>query len=156
MDSNEFIASLPSIRWFSALGSSTTATHRISDWGEWPGPEDENVGAIGSVQEEFYDSFCDSTSLLPPSLQAVWDVVQEHVLDAAKLTIPYDQDQDVWHPPNAAVWQAAYTAGLVALYLATRRPIPEQLKEQWNWFTLGHWPCSYVDFESEIPQFVVY
>jgi hypothetical protein len=82
-------------------------------------------------------------------------VIHAAVLRAAASRVPYDPTEDYYHAPNAAVWEAAWTAGLVGLCLQTGRPIPPELREVWSWFARGHWPFGYAWLRDECgPRFV--
>jgi len=155
MSANDFIETLGEIPWFVNLGNSSAA-HSIDSWEEWPGPEDFNVEALHLQQQAWFDSFCDKGGKLPGGLQVVWDETNDTVLAEARNAVPFQDDKDPWHAPNMAVGQAAFTAGLVALFIAADRPQPYPLQQQWHLLTLGHWPCGYFDAEATPLQLVVY
>ena len=142
---DQFVASLPMVPWFSRIGDAPADVPRIASWDEWPGPEDDFVITVATDQQAIYDTFCVAPSRLPPVLQSIWDRVHQCVFDRATPLVPYDIDEDAWHPPNAAVWDAAWTACLVALHIQTSREVPHPLQDRWEWFLRGHWPCSYYD-----------
>ena len=156
----EFLSSLESVRWFARLGEQITDspdTPRIHDWGEWPGPQDEAVIALHFRHGELYDDFMGGADP-PEALKETWDTIHALVFRNATSAVPYDPDEDTWHGPTMAVWQAAWTAGLIGLCLETQRQIPSELEQQWRWFLRGHWPCGYDDDpnEDESAQLVVF
>lgn len=81
-------------------------------------------------------------------LSALWDRVHAAVFHAASPKVPYDPREDAWHGPTTAVWQAAWTAGLIALCMKTGQRIPSDLQEQWAWFVRGHWPSGYARLDT--------
>ena len=153
-----FIDSLSTVPWFSRIGEAPADVSRITSWDEWPGPEDDFVRSAAMDQQAIYDTFCVAQNGLPPELQSTWDKVHQSVFDRAAPQVPYDPDEDTWHPPTAAVWDAAWTACLVALHIQTGRAIPQLLHDRWQWFLRGHWPCSYsgVPEDSVTCEFVVF
>jgi hypothetical protein len=82
-------------------------------------------------------------------LSELWDGIHTAVFRAAASRAPDDPERDAWHGPAAAVWQAAWTAGLVGLCLQTGRPIPRELLDQWRWFARGHWPSRYATIRGD-------
>lgn len=139
---SDFLASLETVPWFSRIGEpipDLPNLPRIHEWDEWPGPEDEGVAAIGLREQAFYDELIGEDS----SLKGTWDQVHGAVFRRATSAVPYDAAKDAWHAPSAAVWQAAWTAGLVGLCLALGRSVPEGIQRRWQWFLRGHWPCGY-------------
>src|SRR6266498_2524910 len=85
-----------------------------------------------------------------PSTQ-LWNRIHDTVFECARTAVPYHDEQDAWYGPNAAVWQARFTAALVGCMFAKygQFPVPERqsshwtLQHEWEWFVEGHWPCSY-------------
>jgi hypothetical protein len=155
---DEFVASLSSVPWFSRIGNAPADVPHIASWDKWAGPEDDFVITVATDQQAIYDAFCVTSNRLPPELQSTWDSVHQCVFDRATLLVPYDPDEDAWHPPTAAVWDAAWTACLVALHIQTGRPVPQLLAVRWKWFLGGHWPCSYTDSPEDnvVPGFVIF
>jgi hypothetical protein len=155
-----FLAQLRGIPWFANLGRPSpedSAVGRIDRWEDWPGPEEPSVAALHERQQEMYDSIMREPEIPRDDLRALWDRIHAVVFESATPRVPYDPDQDSWHGPSAAVWHAAWTAGLVGLYLRSGRPIPPDLQEQWSWFVRGHWPCgsaSVVPNERIVPLLV--
>ena len=142
---SDYLARLDTVPWFSTIGTpipESPGVPRISGWDEWPGPEDDNVSALALRQQAPLRR--DHGRWLPNHLlKRTWDQIHEAVFRRVLLAVPYDPAQDAWHAPSSAVWQAAWTAGLVGLCLAAGRSIPEDLQTQWQWFLRGHWPCGY-------------
>jgi hypothetical protein len=140
-----FLADLESVPWFSNIGKEIPpefTIKRLSSWEVWPGPEDIGISELSLMQQSLFDEIM-ATSDNKGHLVDLWDKIHEIVVRVAKTKVPYDPDKDAWHAPTLAVWQAAWTAGLIGLCLATNRPIPMDLQEQWDWFLRGHWPSGY-------------
>jgi hypothetical protein len=67
-------------------------------------------------------------------------------MDQAIPNVPeYRADEDAWYGPTACVWQAGYTAALVAGHVLFGCSLPDPIAEQWMWFREGHWPCGYAE-----------
>jgi len=163
----EFVAELASIPWFSNIGKPTppgAGVQRIYRWEEWPGPEAPGVWQLHERQQRLYDSVIEEAGGERERLAALWDRIHAAVFRAAAPKLPYDPNKDCYHPPTMAVWQAAWTAGLVALCLQSARPVPPELQEQWEWLVRGHWPSGYAslggwtldDDDDEHRRLVVY
>lgn len=112
---------------------------RISQWDEWAGPEDPGCEAIALRQQDLHDA------LLPPEAEQDWLAALQLVVDHAATLIPYDPDEDAWHPPTTAAWGAAWTFALEQLCLSQEVSLPDDLKAQLEWYERGHWPCSLID-----------
>jgi hypothetical protein len=144
---NEFLRRLNEVPWFSALGDpvSEQGVPRINNWEEWKGPESAGgeVIALSIRHQAWHDALLADHPERETELASLWKRVVDRVMAAAADKVPYDPDADAWHPPTAAVWQAEWTAGLVAWHLACGVPIPADLAKQWDWYTRGHWPCAY-------------
>lgn len=142
----KFIARLPEVPWFTALGQpvSDPDVPRLRHWREWKGPESEGgeVIALSLRRQAWHDQLRAAHPQRQAELDHLWERVREHVMTAAA-RIPYDPDADSWHAPTLAVWQAVWTAGLIAWHLACDESIPHDLLEQWTWYARGHWPCGY-------------
>jgi len=137
----EFEASLQTIPWFQRIGEALDATvSRLKLWDDWPGPEDESVECLCSWQQDFHDAIVGQVHDAPNSLEAIFLRVRDRVIELSKNSVPYDASEDAWHAPTSAVWMAGWTAGLVALCLATGRVIPPILEAQWRWYKVGRWP----------------
>ena len=111
-------------------------------WDDWPGPQSPLVELIHTQHQDLYDELL-ARSGNGPALEAVFDRIRDRVLALAGARVPYDPAEDAWHPPSAAVWHAAWTAGLMALCISEGRTRPPELASQWMWFTRGHWPAAY-------------
>lgn len=141
-----FVAELDSIPWFSNIGKPMppdAGIERIYRWEEWLGPEMPGNTRLHDQQQALYDSLMEEAGDEKEALVALWSRVHAAVLRAAAPKVPYDPNQDCYHAPTLAVWQAAWTAGLVGLCLALGRPVPPELQEEWEWFVRGHWPSGY-------------
>ncbi|MCD4668913.1 MAG: hypothetical protein K8S14_00555, partial [Actinomycetia bacterium] len=132
---------------FAALGQpvSDPSVPRLQDWDEWKGPESAGgeVIALALRHQDWHDALLEAHRGQEAELQALWQRVNERVMAAAADKAPYDPDADSWHAPTMAVWQAVWTAGLIAWYLACGESIPLDLAQQWRWYARGHWPCGY-------------
>jgi hypothetical protein len=141
-----FLAQLESVPWFRNLGDPTpgnSGVKRIYKWEDWPGPGDPSVHELCERQQALYDDILREAAACQEQLLVLWDRIHSIVFRLAAPAVPYDPNQDSWHAPTAAVWQAAWTAGLIGLCLQSVRPIPPWLQEQWEWFVRGHWPSGY-------------
>jgi hypothetical protein len=49
------------------------------------------------------------------------------------------------------VWEAGFTAALVACVLACGWPLPDDLVEVWAWFEAGHWPSGFAGKPGDLP-----
>lgn len=156
MKMNSYISRFREIPWFENVGKPSDRDRevfRIYDWSAWPGPEDPAV----SLQNEYYlmwqENLCvglDESA--KDRLEEAWDKVETAVLEIARLNVPYDEDQDAWYAPNAAVWSGSWIAALVACTFLERGKLDEEekrpeyqwtLSNTWSWFEAGHWPCSF-------------
>jgi hypothetical protein len=147
----DLLAQLEEIPWFSNIGTPTPAgagVERIYSWEDWPGPEEPPIRELSVRQQGLYDSIMKDAGGLQGALSSLWDRIHATVLHAAARKVPYDPGQDAWHGPSTAVWQAAWTAGLIGLCLRSGRPVPPELQEQWTWFVRGHWPSGYVNLDA--------
>lgn len=142
----EFVNSLRGTDWFECIGKPTPddgSVNRINTWDEWDGSLNTPTEFLHLDHQALYDELMSAEGLDKQRLTLLWDGVQNIVLEVASQTVPYDPKQDYGHGPTLAVWQAGWTAGLVALCLFCKRPIPEHIKTQWAWYARGHWPSGY-------------
>jgi hypothetical protein len=142
----EFLAQLEAVPWFSNIGRPTpqdVGVKRMFAWEEWPGPEEPTIGELSFRHQALYDRIMAEAGEQRPALAQLWDRIHVAVFRRATSAVPFDAKQDTWHRPTAAVWQAAWTAGLIGLCLKTGPPIPPELQEQWAWYARGHWPSGY-------------
>lgn len=148
----KFLADLESIPWFKNIGRPLppdAVAERLRRWEDWLGPEEPAVLELFDRQQARYDELTVGCHGRRAELQSLWDQVHKIVFARASVAVPYSPDEDSWHGPTAAVWAAAWTAGLVALYICLGRPIPDDLQQQWNWYLLGHWPAGYTAVRNE-------
>jgi hypothetical protein len=145
-----FVAQLATIPWFSNIGQpiSDPSLPRLNHWDDWPGPEDPAIYDLHESQQRLYDSILTSAGENAAALTELWNRIHEIVFRYASHAVPYDPNEDTWHGPTMAVWQAAWTAGLIGLCLQSRHPIPPELEKQWLWFTRGHWPSGYASVSA--------
>ena len=134
-----------SVPWLANLGGTIAdkGVPRIFRWEDWPEPEDDAVLELSLRHQSLHDHLLEEAGERQAELLALWEQVQQATLAAAQHAILYNPQQDAWHAPTAAVWQAAWTAALVTLHHYTNRPLPADLADQWTWYLHGHWPCMY-------------
>jgi hypothetical protein len=145
---SEFLNHLEKVPWFQNIDKETApneSVQRIRRWEEWPGPEKSFLVELSCSQQDLYDEIISGAGHQSTDLIKLWDHIHAVVFRNASSKIPYDDNRDTWFGPTAAVWQAAWTAGLIGLCLYLRRPLPTDLLEQWKWFLNGHWPCGLVE-----------
>jgi hypothetical protein len=156
----EFLKSLERLSWFSQLGrwdAQEPADNRLRDWGEWPGPLHPAVDELHRRQQALYHGLLEGAGEERAKLLALWDRIQAVVMRAAGAGVPFDPQQDCYHAPTMAVWQAAWTAGLVGWCMTLGREMPDDLAQQWRWFAEGHWPSGYAwERGGEVGPLVVY
>lgn len=148
----DFLAEVESLPWFRNIGSPTppdSGVKRIYRWEDWPGPEEPSVFELAHRHQALYDDVMRAAEGQREQLSGLWNRIHAIVFRVAAPAVPYDPQQDTWHAPTAAVWQAAWTAGLVGLCLQSGRAIPPDLQEQWGWFVRGHWPSGYVRVRAD-------
>jgi len=141
-----FIQDVAAVPWFKNVGQrlpAETNARQIHRWEDWPGPEEPAILELSERQQALHYGLLASAQERREELQDLWERISEIVVRLAAAAVPYDANKDSWHGPNAAVWQASWTAGLVAWCILLRRQIPAELQEQWHWFELGHWPSGY-------------
>lgn len=142
----KFLRELEQVRWFSNIGKrvETTVVEQIYDWGEWRGPEDSGLVEISCRQQELYDELESSAGHTVPTMGQIWAYIHSEVFRNSTDSIPYQEGRDTWDGPTAAVWHAAWTAGLIGLCRFLKRTVPADVNDQWSWFLKGHWPCGWV------------
>ena len=86
----------------------------------------------------------------PPQIEALWQRIHERVFIRAKPRAPWKDDEDAWHAPTTAVWQAAWNAALVGISGSLGIDLDQRslggewtLALEWRWLRAGHWPCMY-------------
>lgn len=153
VNADEFLTWLPIIPWFAHVGQPLSDSNipRIWDWDAWAGPEEETgrIITLSLRHQDWHDALLTAHPEREAELRALWQRAAEAVLCAAQDKLPYDPHADAWHAPSMAVWQAQWTAGLIAWYLACGVPIPADLAQQWDWYARGHWPCGYATLTPE-------
>jgi hypothetical protein len=126
-----FLALLDDIQWFSSIGtgdSLSAGAMPLRRWEDWPGPEQPGVERIHYEQQAIYDSIVCEHAAHKSELLELWNTIHNKVFARAACKVPYDADADAWHGPTTAVWQAAWTSGLVGLLLYLRKAVPPLLK----------------------------
>ena len=156
---DDFLAQLEAVPWFSNISRATLAdarVERIFAWDEWPGPEEPAIAELSLRHQALYDAIMGEAGEQRVSLSELWNHIHAALFRAALPRVPYVPNQDAWHGPKTAVWQAAWTAGLIGLCLRTGRPVPADLWEQWSWYTRGHWPSGYAPIRGQRGPLLVY
>jgi hypothetical protein len=141
-----FVAELKSIPWLKNVGKALPAgstAKQMQRWEDWPGPEEPAILELSTRFQGLYDHLIAESKSRGLDLSKLCQQAHDIVFESAASAVPYHQKQDCYHGPTAAVWQAACTAELVVMYVATRRSIPDDVQEQWKWFVDGHWPAGY-------------
>jgi len=147
-----FVTGLLSVPWFVNIGFDDDADGRvcrIRSFDEWPGPED----ITGELLAERCGRWADALESLPPKDE--WPALDRRVTDIvttrASWNVPYDPNEDPWHPPTACVGHAAFVSALLTRHLLLQQPFPDELLDMWAWFGRGHWPAAY-DESSDLQQ----
>ena len=123
---------------------------RIYHWDTWPGPEDPGSELQSAFLKRRYDDLFKAVKPLPGFGEA-WQTIHDRVLKLTKVLIPYNEEEDAWFGPNAAVWQAAFSAALVGCTILRGGKLKGKnnsrmqwaLSNEWSWYLAGHWPCMY-------------
>jgi hypothetical protein len=139
------------VPWFSRLGRPSAwdqGAVRLHDWDEWPGPENPGMEAWAFESVAIFDAL----GAGDPPREGVFRRFSDLVHGLARRRVAFDPSEDSWHGPTLCVWDAAYSAGLVACVLDAAAPVPEDLVERWAWLQAGHWPCGYAADPTEGPQ----
>lgn len=147
-----FVASLNQIPWLRHLGRPSPRDHevfRIYSWTTWPGPEDPGAELQASYYRRWKNEVFGIDDYTSVPHDALWTTIHDTVFAAARLAVPYNDNEDAWYGPNAAVWEASYCAALVGctIRMYGQMPPPSEgqwtLMNNWSWFAAGHWPCLY-------------
>jgi len=146
-----FIQLVESIPWFEHIGEPITNPElpRLYDWDGWGIPEDSTIALLHIRQQELYDEIMDRNPAHSTDLADSFRQVVRMVIELARKRVPYDEAEDSYYAPNAAVHQAGWTAGLVALCQMTDRELPLEIQTQWYWFREGHWPAAFTAIGSD-------
>ena len=154
MSGTEAIASplereLVSVKWFAEVSQPSSwdeLSVRLADWDEWPGPENPRVLDLALELQSLHDAVSGgATEDRRPDLEQRMSDINQRVLNDAKNYVAFDPEQDAWHGPTQCVWDAAYTAGVIAGFQFLGWPVAEDLVELWAWYRSGHWPCGFGD-----------
>lgn len=145
-----FLDELKTVPWFANLGKplSHEGIRRIQNWGDWDGPESEPNEIFYSALQLLRTGCEGRHRFQKDELKKVFDEVYGQVAKSAAKPVPYDPDEDIFHPPTAAVWDAAFTAACRALFLYVKDPPPPFLEEHWAWFREGHWHCGFAELDD--------
>ena len=149
----DFLAQLEDVPWFGNIGHPVpgdAGVERIFAWEEWPGPEEPTIAELSLRHQALFDSITEAAGEEASPLLELWRRIHAVVFRTASPRVPFDPEQDAWHGPTMAVWQAAWTAGLIGLCLHTGRAIPTELQQQWSWYARGHWPSGYVSVRGKV------
>jgi hypothetical protein len=141
-----FIEEVTAVPWFKNVGQPLPLdmnARQLQGWEDWPGPDEPAIFELSERQQALHSELLASAPERRGELEKAWERISDLVFGLAASAIPYDASKDSWHGPTAAVWQARWTAGLVAWCQLLDREIPADLQEQWRWFVLGHWPSGY-------------
>jgi hypothetical protein len=142
----QFLFQLERVPWFERLGrpvDSGAGVDSIADWEDWQGPGAPGTLGIALRQQALHDELFASAGERGAEAKQLWDRIHAIVFRDATPRVPYKPDEDCYHAPSQAVWDAAWTAGLVGICLLLNRPIPAELAEQWKWYLAGRWPCAW-------------
>lgn len=156
---DDFLAGLEVVPWFRNLGRPTpedAGVERLAAWEDWAGPEEPTVVEMSLRHQELYDRIMAAVGDRRPELDELWDHIHAAVFRRATPAVPFDPAKGAWHGPTTAVWVAAWAAGLIGLCLATGRPVPPELREQWDWYARGHWPAGYSSVRGKLGPLLVY
>jgi hypothetical protein len=145
-----FLEDVDRIQWFARVRRPLegSATRVLADWTEWPGPSDPLVEAIHVRQQEIHDALLAEFEH-PEEAEQEFQRVVNRVIQIAGGAVPFDEKADAWHAPTSAVWHAAWTAGLVALYQLAGRSPERDIAEQWQWFLGGRWPAAAASLDNK-------
>jgi hypothetical protein len=149
----KFIEQLDAIPWFANLGKPSPRdpeVFRIYHWETWPGPEDPGSEMQSAFHMKWHDDLFKAAEPIH-GLREAWQTIHDCVLRLTKASVAYDEQEDVWFGPNAAVVQAAFTAALVGCTILRDGGLKEMdsarmqwtLSNEWSWYQAGHWPCMY-------------
>jgi hypothetical protein len=111
-----FLEHLEQVAWFDCLGQPSerdSEVQRISNWEQWPGPEDLGVDAYLRQSQAWYDALMLSAADRISEVTDLWKLIHDAVTVQASSHVPYDPAADAWFGPTLCVRDAAWTAGLV-------------------------------------------
>jgi hypothetical protein len=141
----EFIAGAVRLPWFARIGRPSDwddTCVRLADWTNCSPPPENRDEFI-----EHQHGWIDAINIVARTfdrldLTELFERTRRQVIDAARRTLPYDDNADTYQPPTFAVWDAANTAATIACFLELGWSIPADLERRWAWFAAGHWPCD--------------
>jgi len=142
-DFNDFLDTVSTIKWFSDIGIYLDHPYRIHGWAEWDGPEHPANSALNGWLYELYEQILGTAKNRDIDLAPLWENVIKSLTTIVKDTVPYDENEDAWFAPNAAVWHAAWVGALIFSHKYLDLKLPKILQNQWEWFSRGHWPCAF-------------
>ena len=88
--------------WFQAVGNHPDSS--ISNWHEWPGPEEPTCEAVRTIAQEHYDKLEQDFGV---TYEEFHEKVNEVLLEIAKVH-QWDKEEDCYDPRSAAAWEAAW------------------------------------------------
>jgi len=149
---SRFLQEIEQVPWLSKLGSPSERdadVFRIYSWETWPGPEEPGSEIQAMLYQKWRDDLMEGDA--GGKLTALWAEIESKVRDLARRHVPYDDEEDTWHGPNAAVWQAGWLAAVMGCSIQAGRPYSDEYDPsdqwtpvaEWYWFCTGHWPCTY-------------
>jgi hypothetical protein len=146
-----FLAELDRIPWFANLGKPSPldgTALRITSWEGWPGPENPGSNLMSEAAMSRRNRIHASGDVA--AIEAAWNQIHQRVFQLTKGRVPWNDDEDAWYGPNAAVMEACWTAALVGVARALKLDLDAggigddwTLAIKWRWFEAGHWPCLY-------------
>jgi uncharacterized protein (TIGR02996 family) len=135
------------IPWLANLGiplNDDCDVYWIRTWAHWPGPEEVEVRELASCYESSRDRVLAGAGAFRSECEHLLRKICRAVVDMATENVRlFDPKQDAWHGPTQCVRDVSHWAGLFALHVVLRVPMPPRLKQIWSWILAGHWPCGY-------------
>ena len=132
------------VPWLRHLGAASSYdAELIPDWDGWHGPEDRETAVFDQRLLKLRVQVDRAVrGLERPDVAARVKAVGEIVHERAASAVPYDPEEDPWHPPTNATGAASYVAETLTGYAAFGWPVPADLRAIWSWYEAGHWPCA--------------
>jgi hypothetical protein len=137
-------AAARAIPWLRHLGAASSYdAELIPDWDGWHGPEDRETARFDARLLALRVAVDRAVrGLERPDVAERAKTVGEIVHASAAAAVPFDPEEDPWHPPTNATGSAAYVAETLTGYAAFGWPVPDDLRAIWSWHEAGHWPCA--------------